>query len=75
MYIVIWQTSQKLYFKIVKGTYKKYYVGYENQYSHKIIFIIDINKEINYPYIKKRFSIKDIIIKYLKTCLKKLERR
>lgn len=75
MYLVIWQTPQNLYFKIVKGTYKKYYIGYKNQYSHKVIFIIDLYKELNYLFYKKRFSIKDIIIKYHKTCLKKLERR
>lgn len=74
MYIVIWQTPTKLYYKIVKGTYRKYYVGMENRYSHKVILVVDLFKDIGMFY-KKRNSFKDIVINILKTCIKKLERR
>ena len=75
MYIVIWQTPTKLYYKIVRGTYKKYYVGYYNQYDHKVIFVIDLYKECSNIFYKKRFSFRDIFIRYLKDLLNILERR
>lgn len=74
MYIIVWQTRNNLYYKVVKGTYKKYYIGYENQYSHKIIFIIDLYHDLNIFY-KKRFSFKMFIIKHLRDLLNILERR
>lgn len=43
MYIVIvWHNLNKdtYYHKIIKGLYKNYYIGYINQYNHKIIDII-----------------------------------
>lgn len=75
MLLIIWQTPTRFYYKIVKGTYTKYFVGYENQYSHKVLFIIDLWKDLDYKVYKKRFSPRDILIKYLNTCIKKLERR
>ena len=75
MFIVVWQTPTKLYYKVVKGTYKNYYVGYENQYSHKVILVIDLYKDFNVYFYKRRRSFKCIVVKYLKHLLNILERR
>ena len=75
MYIVIWQTSSGLYYKLVKGTYQKYYVGYENQYSHKVLLVIDLFHDLNIDFDKKKFSFRSLLINSLKHLLKKLERR
>lgn len=41
--IIVWHNLNKntYYYKIIKGTYKKYSVGYINQYNHEVILIID----------------------------------
>ena len=75
MYIVIWQTPTRMYYKVVRGTYKQYYVGYENQYSHKVLLVIDLYKDLNIYAYKKRFSFRSLLANYLKHLLKKLERR
>ena len=40
--IVVWHNLNKdiYYHKIVKGTYKIYFVGYKNQYNHEIVDLI-----------------------------------
>lgn len=42
MFYVVWlnKNNNTYYYKKVKGTYKNYYVGYENQYNHEVIVII-----------------------------------
>ena len=41
MCIVIWKKrDSSLYYRVVKETYKKYFVGDSNQYGHEVLFII-----------------------------------
>ncbi|MDD6224162.1 MAG: hypothetical protein PUB18_04085 [bacterium] len=41
--VIVWKNLNKntYYYKIVKGTYKNYFIGYVNQYNHEVIIIID----------------------------------
>lgn len=56
--LIIWHNLNydTYYYKLVKGTYKFYYVGYINQYNHKIVLIISLSdfyshyKKITYPH-------------------------
>lgn len=43
-FIIVWfnRNNKEYYFKKVKGTYIKYYVGYVNQYNHEVLLVIDI---------------------------------
>lgn len=49
MYIIWLKPNNQYYYRLVKGTYKNYYVGYKNQYDHEIILIISCSY-------KKKFS-------------------
>lgn len=55
--IVVWFNPNKktYYYKIVKGYYKRYFVGYRNSYDHEVILIIPLKQEIFYkqPLLKK----------------------
>lgn len=50
--IIIWHNLNKdtYYYRIVKGFYRNYEVGFINQYNHQIILIIDIYKEFTQFY-------------------------
>jgi len=41
--LIIWHNSKKniYYYKVVKGYYVNYYVGYKNSYDHEVVLIID----------------------------------
>lgn len=56
-FIVVWYNPKKnnYYYKVVNNFFDKYYIGYSNQYGHKIVLIIDIYKQIIYkqPLLKK----------------------
>ena len=41
--IIVWHNLNKdiFYYKIVKGYYTDYKIGYKNQYNHEVILIID----------------------------------
>lgn len=56
------------YYKIVKGTYTNYFIGYENQYHHKVIMIIEL------PTTKRVyiFSIRHYIRRFLWYLYKKI---
>ena len=61
--IVIWYKPKdnSYYYKIVRGCYCNYEVGYINRYGHVIILVIDIFKDIYYkPSLKKRVLTKII---------------
>lgn len=61
--IVVWHntTENQYYYKIVKGTYTNYEVGYRNSYNHKVISIIpNVYIDIVKPSFKERL-IKRII--------------
>lgn len=63
MFIVVWKRPDNTYYyRFVKGTYAKYYVGFENQYDHVVILII-------YPNERKvsiKEKIKFSLIRYIK---------
>ena len=46
--IVIWYNPNKdtYYWKLVYNLFDKYYVGYTNQYNHKVIIVIDLFKDV-----------------------------
>lgn len=62
-FYVIWRRpNNTYYFRLVKGTYMEYYVGYINQYNHEVVLII-------YPDVKKvslKERIKSSLIRYIK---------
>lgn len=73
--LVIWFNTEKksYYYRLVKNTYKKYFVGYRNQYNHEVVLIIPLSvfyshcKKITYPHkALKRF------ISFLQNIEKKL---
>ena len=62
MFYVVWwnKNNNTYYYRKVKGTYKNYYVGYENQYNHEIIVIIREEYKTKVSW-KKRFLQRFII--------------
>lgn len=72
MLLVIWKRRQdnSYYWKLVRGFYSSYYIGYINQYNHEIVLTIDLNKEILHrPTIQKR------VVSKLISLLHKLEKK
>ena len=65
MCIVIWKKrDSSLYYRVVKETYKKYFVGMTNQYGHEVLFIVPKL----YPYEKKlpfKTMVKRKLIRFL----------
>lgn len=41
--VIVWHNLNKntYYYKIIRGTYNEYRVGYINHYNHKIIVIVE----------------------------------
>lgn len=60
--IVVWhnQKNDSYYYKIVRGIIQRYYVGFKNQYGHKIVLIIECDFMIKKEKLKKKL-IKRII--------------
>lgn len=46
--IIVWlkPNSHTYYYKIVRGFYADYYVGYKNSYNHEVILIIDVYRDL-----------------------------
>lgn len=62
-FYVIWRRpNNSYYYRIVKGTYMEYYVGYYNQYGHEIVLII--HPDVQKVSLKERF--KSTLIRYIK---------
>lgn len=63
--IIIWRKpDNSYYYRIIKGHYNDYHVGYKNQYDHEIILIIDnLEYRIRKTSIKKR--IKNKVINFI----------
>ena len=63
--IVIWKKpDDTYYFRVIKGHYVDYKVGYINQYNHKIVLIID-SLEYRVSKIPKKERFKKKIIDYI----------
>lgn len=63
--IIVWKKpNNTYYYKIIKGHYCNYYVGYINQYGHEIVLIID-NLEYRVRKIPIKKRIKKKIINYI----------
>jgi len=60
--IVIWHNKEKkkYYYRRVSGHYTKYYIGYNNQFGHEVILVIDIIDK-DYQYSRKTRIIDKII--------------
>lgn len=70
-YFIIWKRGDNTYYyRKVKGTYTNYYVGYENQYGHEVVCIIDYYKEFRKPISFQKKAIGKII-----SLLQKLEKK
>lgn len=54
--IVIWHNPNRntYYYKIIKGSYKTYDVGFVNQYNHEVIMVINITDICSSCYWNKR---------------------
>lgn len=63
MTCVIWHNHNNncYYYRIVKGSYTNYYVGYFNQYNHEVVLLI--------PFVYKLYKRKQ---PFLKKVLKRL---
>jgi len=70
-FIIVWlnRNNNEYYFKKVKGTYIKYYVGYVNQYNHEVLLVIDIHDF----YSKNKLPLKTKLIDRLIGLLNKLK--
>lgn len=58
MLCVIWHNhnTNSYYYRIVKGSYVKYYVGYFNQYNHEVVLLIPLIYTVyrkKQPFLKK----------------------
>lgn len=73
MLCVIWFNRKKdyHYYRIVKGSYKRYYIGYINQYGHEVVLIIRLKYDI---YVKKT-SIKKRVLKKLISFLQNINEK
>lgn len=61
-YIIVWKKKDNTYYyRKVRGSYTNYYIGYENQYGHEIICIIDYYKEFEKPISFRKRVIRKII--------------
>lgn len=70
-YIIIWRKPDNTYYhKKVNGSYKKYYVGYQNQYGHEIVDIVDYYIEYHKP-----ISLRKTVLTNTISFLQKLQRR
>lgn len=72
MKLVVWHNLNydSYYYKIIKGYYGVYEVGYINQYNHEIVLVIDkIYFQVYKPPIKKR------VLRKMISFLQKLEKR
>lgn len=60
--IVVWKKpNNTYYYRLVKGKYADYFVGYKNQYDHEIVLIIDsLEYRIRKTSKKKKFKKKVI---------------
>lgn len=64
--IVIWRRKDNTYyFRVIKGHYIDYKIGYVNQYDHEIVLIID-NLEYRVSKIPRKERIKNKVIDYIK---------
>lgn len=55
--IVVWYNPNKqiYYYRYIHDIFNRYFEGYVNQYSHKVIMTIDLYKEIIYrPKLKNK---------------------
>lgn len=63
--IVIWKKQNNIYYyRIIKGHYFDYKVGYKNQYDHEIVLIID-SLEYRIRKSSKKQKIKKALINYI----------
>ena len=58
--LVVWfnPNKNKYYYKVVYNFNNRFYVGFQNQYKHIVILVIDIYKELVYkePLLKMVLS-------------------
>lgn len=61
--IVVWYNPHKdiYYWKYVYNLFDKYYVGYTNQYDHKVIVVIDLFRDIIYKVPLRKKVLRKII--------------
>ena len=63
-YLIIWKRKDdSYYYRIVIGTYQRYFIGFENSYHHKVVMIIPVSFIVERPGLKKRLYKK--VISYL----------
>ena len=76
--IIVWfnPNSHTYYYRLVRGYYAKYEIGYKNSYDHEVILIIDIYRDLVH---KEKITVRVLkkLISFLQNILKKLwiERR
>lgn len=60
--IIIWKKKDNTYYyREVSGFYANYHIGYENQYGHEVILIIDHFKDYVRPISFRKRAIKKVI--------------
>lgn len=70
-YIIVWRKPDNTYYhRKVNGFYTNYQIGYENQYNHKIVDIIDFYIEYQKP-----MSLRKRVLTNTISFLQKLQRR
>lgn len=71
--VVVWFNPNKkeYYYKIVKGYYKRYFVGYKNQYNHEVILVIPLKYEVIYK-IPLRKKVLTKLISFLQNIEKRI---
>lgn len=60
--IIIWKKlDNTYYYRIIKGHYSDYFVGYQNSYGHEVVLIID-NLEYRIKKIPRKVRLKKQLI-------------
>lgn len=68
--IVVWHNPKKdsYYYKLIKGNYVNYKVGYKNQYGHEVIVVVE-----DVSFLGRKTSLKTKLINKLICLLNKLK--
>lgn len=72
MQIVVWHNEKKndYYYKILHNfSYKKYYMGYKNQYDHEVVLVIE-----NICFKKNKTKLKNRVLTILISFLQKINK-
>lgn len=66
------KNNDTYYYKVLSGYYHHYYIGYQNQFNHEVILIIDFNND---PYKIEKIPLQKRMIEKIMYCLNRFKER